>query len=256
MRRRDFLGLLPLGVLHAGPSDIPFPFTCLDHIEFTVSDVLRSRDFYGRVFGYDVMKNNRTQRRYVRLGESYLAFEPNTVVRVDHFSAGIAGFDVNKLHEYLSARGIAYRDFPSGRDLNVTDSDGLRLQLSSDHGWSQLSGATASMEPFSGPTPAVKAESLDHVLLDVTDMSAAETFYRQILGPPQTQDQAFTWFAIGHSKLGFRRAKDKPGVQRFGVRGKAVRDARKRIEESGATVLSTSPLRFQDPDGFEVQIVG
>src|SRR5215468_9929816 len=98
MRRRDFLGLLPLGIVRATSVERPFPFTALDHIEFTVSNVLRSRDFYGRVFGYDVMKNKRTQRRYVRLGESYLAFEPNTTVRVDHFSAGIAGFDVDRLH--------------------------------------------------------------------------------------------------------------------------------------------------------------
>jgi len=246
LRRREFLGFVPLGFLRAATTNpVPFPYTGLDHIEFTVSDVLRSRDFYGRVFGYDVMKNTRTQRRYVKVGESYLAFEPNTNVKVDHVSAGIAGFDVNKLHEFLNSRSIPYKDFPSGRDLNVSDGDGLRLQLSADNGWSQLTGATAAMEAFSGPLAPIKAESIAHVLLEVTDMGKAESFYRQILGPPADQDQAFTWFDVGRSRLGLRKAKDKPGIEHFCIRGKAARDARKRIEEAGATVTSSSPLQFR-----------
>ena len=256
MKRRDFLSLLPLGAWSARAADAPFHFTNLDHIEFTVADVFRARDFYGRAFGYNVMKNNRTQRRYVQIGDAYVAFEPNVDVRVDHFSAGISGFDVNRLHDYLKERNIAYRDFPSGRDLNVTDADGLRLQLSADQGWTQLGISTASMEPFSGPLPAVNARGLDHVLLDVTDVAQAEAFYSKILGTPSDKAQGITWFAIGSSKLGLRKTAEKPKVARIGVRAATTSTTRKRLEDAGATFVSMGPFEFRDPDGFVLQLVG
>ena len=122
--RREALGILGAGAFafaQAMAADAALRFTALDHVEFLVSDVEKSAAFYARVFGNTVLKNNKTTRRYVKLGPSYIAMDRNAqgAIRVDHFCAGIPGFQVASVHSYLDGKGIAYRDFPSGKDLAV-----------------------------------------------------------------------------------------------------------------------------------------
>ena len=122
VNRREALGMLGAGfwaARGASAADQPFNFTTLDHVEFTVADVEKSVAFYARIFGNTVLKNKRTARRYLKLGPSYIAIDQSNEPRVDHFSAGVEGFDVAKTHAYLDQKGVAYRDFPSGRDLNA-----------------------------------------------------------------------------------------------------------------------------------------
>ena len=158
-------------------------FAGLDHVEFTVTSIDRSLDFYSRAFGLDVMKNNKTPRRYIRLGSAYIAFDTAAQIRVDHFCAGIDGFDVAAVHAYLQDHGIAYRDFPSGKDLAVTDADGIRTQLAASNGWDQLLKGTASAMAFSGPGGIFRPTGLDHILLNVSDPEKSAEFYAQIFGP-------------------------------------------------------------------------
>src|SRR5262249_6211296 len=140
--------------------------------------------FYSRVFGNAVMKNNRTTRRYVKLGAAYLAVDTGPQIRVDHFCAGLPGFDVAAMHGYLMGRGIEYRDYPSGKDLSVADPDGTRMQLAADNGWNALRGGTASLEsiPLSG-APIFTATGLDHILVNVADPEKSTALYEKILGP-------------------------------------------------------------------------
>src|SRR6185295_10089295 len=148
MRRRDLLSVLGVSAFalrRAAAADAALRFTALDHVEFLVSDVEKSAAFYARVFGNTVLKNNRTTRRYVQIGAGYLAMDKGQV-RVDHVCAGIPKFDVAAVHAYLDAKGVPYRDFPSGKDLAVADPDGTRLQLATDNGWAQLLTGTASPE--------------------------------------------------------------------------------------------------------------
>ena len=92
--RRETLGLLAAGLLNlrrlAGQGQEP-EFKGLDHIEFYVSNVEKSRDFYVRVFGNTL--KIRGAKRYLKLGSAYMAFEPPRAnrgeIRVDHFSAAI-----------------------------------------------------------------------------------------------------------------------------------------------------------------------
>ncbi len=152
MRRREMICMLGAGAIAArrtmAADAAPLRFTALDHVEFLVSDVEKSAAFYARVFGNTVLKNNKTTRRYVKIGASYLAMDKGEV-HVDHFCAGIAGFDVGSVHATLDAKGIAYRDFPSGKDLAVADPDGTRLQLATDNSWAQLLAGTASPDAIS-----------------------------------------------------------------------------------------------------------
>src|SRR5512135_1159357 len=121
LRRREMLGILGTGAIvlrNAVAADAGLRFTALDHVEFLVSDPEKSAAFYARVFGNTVLKNNKTTRRYVKIGPSYIAMDKGQV-HVDHFCAGIPGFQVASVHASLDARGIAYRDFPSGKDMAV-----------------------------------------------------------------------------------------------------------------------------------------
>jgi len=155
LTRRSALGMLAAAPLAAQKTDLPLSFTNLDHVEFFASDVVKSVAFYARIFGNNVLKNNKTTRRYVNLGSAYIAIETagQAGIRVDHFCAGMPGFKVSEAHTYLTAHGVEYKDFPSGKDLAVADPDGTRLQMASDNGWNLLTASTASPESIPGGDP-------------------------------------------------------------------------------------------------------
>jgi catechol 2,3-dioxygenase-like lactoylglutathione lyase family enzyme len=255
--RRETLGIL--GAAALGAADAPFSFTGLDHIEFTVTDVKRSVEFYTRIFGNALMKNARTERRYLKLGSAYIAMEPAKETRVDHFSVGIQGFDVEKIHTFLKGGNIAYRDFPSGKDLNVTDPDGIRMQLSVSDGWTGLTGGTAAPESVATSGQLFTPMGIEHILLNVTDVAASAAFYAQILGPVSSRGNERTWFQVGKSRVGLLKT---PAGQRAGVNHYCVTaqldydDAVRKLEGMGVRVgkpeVAGAP-EFYDPDGFLVQ---
>src|SRR5262249_52785502 len=141
-------------------------FTALDHLEFTVSDLAKSISFYARVFGNEVYKNKRAEKRYLKLGPTYLGIDRGQApLRVDHYCIGIAGFDIASLHSFLTERGVAYKDYPSGRDLYVADPDGIRTQLATENSWNTL--APNTVEPESHPiqgNPIFRPTGMDHIL--------------------------------------------------------------------------------------------
>ena len=244
-------------------ADAALRFTALDHVEFLVSDVEKSAAFYARVFGNTVLKNNKTTRRYVRIGASYLAMDKGQV-RVDHVCAGIPNFDVAAVHAYLDARGIAYRDFPSGKDLAVTDPDGTRLQLATDNGWAQLLTGTASPETISAAAdPIFRPTGIDHVLLNVTDPEKSTAFFEKILGPVTQRNNNRIWFQAGTGRLGLLQTPkgEKAGVNHYCVAvAKFDYDAAvKKLQQAGvqmdtAEIAGAPDLR--DLDGYRVQIMG
>src|SRR6476646_11379417 len=151
MNRRESLRLFGAGLLAARTvvaQEEQLQFVGLDHIEFYVSNVEKSRDFFVRMFGNTL--RNRAPKRYLKLGSTYMAFEPprgtGAPARVDHFSVAIKSLNMPKLHAVLDQRGVMYQDYPSGRDTGVNDPDGIRLQLSPEDGWSLLNPATFPTE--------------------------------------------------------------------------------------------------------------
>ncbi|MBZ5634788.1 MAG: VOC family protein [Acidobacteriia bacterium] len=267
--RREMLGILGAGALalrKAVAAEVGLHFTALDHVEFLVSDVERSAAFYARVFGNTVLKNNKTTRRYVKIGASYLAMDRNAqgAINVDHFCAGIAGFQVASVHSYLDGKGIAYRDFPSGKDLAVPDPDGTRLQLATDNGWAQLLGGTASPETISiGGEAIFRPTGIDHILLNVTDPEKSAGFYEKILGPVRQRNNNRIWFQAGTGRIGLLKtpAGEKAGVNHYCVSvEKFDYDAAvKKLQQAGvkldaAEIAGAPDLR--DPDGYRVQVMG
>ncbi|HEY7337010.1 MAG TPA: VOC family protein [Bryobacteraceae bacterium] len=270
--RREMLGALGIGALmrvaHAA-DDAP-RYSMLDHLEFFVSDVEKSTAFYAqvfgsRLFGNPVMKNNRTTRRYVRLGTGYMAIDSGPQLRVDHICAGVAGFQVASMHSFLEQRGVAYRDYPSGKDLSIGDPDGgVRLQLAADKGWDALAGGTASPESVRVEGNAVfRPLGLDHILLNVPDPEKSATFYEKVLGPVAQRNDNRIWFQVGRSsRIGLLKTPEgqKAGVNHFCVAsaGFDYGAAAQKLVQVGAKVempeLAGAP-EFRDPDGYLIQVI-
>lgn len=243
-------------------ADAPLAFAALDHLEFTVSDVEKSLAFYVGIFGNTVMKNNQTTRRYIRLGSAYIALDKAQQIHVDHFCAGIAGFDIAAVHALLQQRGIAYRDFPSGKDLAVTDPDGVRTQLAVNAGWDQLKNGTASPESVPASEPIFDATGIDHILLNVSDPEKSAEFYAKIFGPVTQRNNNRIWFQAGKSRVGLLKTPEggRAGVNHYCVSAAAFDygAAVKKLEAAGAKVETPEGAgmpQFRDPDGFLVQVM-
>lgn len=266
VNRRQALGVLAAGAWAARRAlgQTPLHITGLDHIEFFAADVMQCVSFYASVFGNTLLKNNKTTRRYVKLGWSYIAIETagQAGVRVDHFCAGIEGFKVADIHGFLTEHGIEYKDYPSGRDLAVTDPDGTRLQLASDNGWSLLLGGTASPEAIAAGDPIFRAIGLEHVLLNVSDPEKSAEFFSKILGPVAERDKNHLWFRAGDSRIGLLKTPDggRAGVNRFCIEAERFdyADITKKLAAAGVK-LETPDLsgaaEFRDRDGYLVQVI-
>jgi catechol 2,3-dioxygenase-like lactoylglutathione lyase family enzyme len=265
INRRDALRILGAGAfaVRVSPQETSLHFDALDHLEFFVSDIQRSLAFYTRIFGNQLWKNNRTARRYLKLGSTYIALEQGPELRVDHFCAGIEGFQIANLHSYLAARNIEYRDYPSGRDLYVADPDGSRLQLGLNNSWTSLSTNTASAESFpASGEPIFKPLGLDHILLNVTDPEKSAAFYEKILGPVTQRNNNRIWFQIGKSRIGLLKtpAGQHAGVNHFCVSASPFdyQAVTQQLERIGAKLeasdVAGSP-QFRDPDGYLVQVM-
>jgi len=255
-------GALATGARAAAAAEQSLSFTALDHIETSAPDSARTAAFYARVFGGPVWKNKNTARRYIMLGSRYIAIEQGRQpFGVDHFSVGIEGLVVADIHSWLKQRGIAYRDYPSGKDLNDDDPDGIHIQLSADHTWADMKDRLASPEAGTEvATPIFQPAGLDHILLNVSDLPRSAGFYSKIFGAA-TQVNSRTWFQAGKSRIGLLPAPagTKPGVNYYCVSATAFRFASvlKRLEEAGARVerpeVAGAP-DFRDPDGLLVRV--
>jgi catechol 2,3-dioxygenase-like lactoylglutathione lyase family enzyme len=267
--RRDALRMLGIAgwAARAVPAANQAPrFTAIDHVEFNVSDVEKSVAFYSRIFDKTVLKNNRTTRRYLKLGPAFIAMDRGQEIHVDHFCAGIPDFHIADLHAYLDEHSLAYKDYPSGRDLYVTDPDGARVQLGGENSWEQLLKGTASPEAVASSEPIFRATGIDHVLLNVSDPEKSAAFFEKIFGPPMQsnaqRNNNRTWFQVGKSRVGLLQTSSgqKTGVNHYCVAAEPFdyESATKKLTEAGAKVESPEvggAPEFRDPDGYLVQVM-
>jgi catechol 2,3-dioxygenase-like lactoylglutathione lyase family enzyme len=267
MNRRDWLGLFGAGMLAVRPTvaqdQLPLPaFSALDHIEFYVSNVEKSRDFFVRVFGNTL--RSRNNKRYLKLGATYMAFEQpraNAEIKVDHTSIAIKGLEMPKLHAFLDQRGVAYQDYPSGRDTAVVDADGIRLQLSPENGWSLLNPANFLPEEVAmSEEPIFHAAGMDHVVLNVKELERSVAFYQKFLGMPMRNNNRI-WFQVGASRIGLQQTPSgqQPGVYYFCVKVEAfdAPAATRRLQQIGAKMETpeiAGTVRFRDLDGLLIQV--
>ena len=269
--RRHMIGLLGTGSLVPGllrAQASRLEFAALDHIEFYVSDVAKSTDFFALLFGNTLLKNTAGTKRYLKLGSAYMAFErPRTdggAITVDHFSCSIRGMDMAKVHAHLQSQAIEYRDYPSGRDTAVTDPDGTRAQLSPENGWSLLAPPNFTPESVTlRAEPVFRPTGIDHVLLNVSDPERSAAFYEKIFGPVSLRNNNRIWFQLGPSRVGLLKTPEgqKAGVNHYCVSAAAFDyDAVvQKLQAMGAKVepaeVAGAPS-FRDPDGSLLQVMG
>lgn len=269
LTRRRALIAIGTGILAAArpaAQGTPLDVDGIDHVEYYASNVARTRDFLAAVFGNTLLKNAQFGRSYVRAGASYIALlQPRTAdapLGTDHVSLAIRSFDMAKVHALLDARGIMYRDYPSGRDTAVVDDDGIRIQLSPQDGWSLLKppGFAADRASVSDD-PVFRPGGIDHVLLNVADPETSAQFYAKMLGGVARRNNGRIWFQIGRSRLGLLKT---PNGQKTGVNHFSVIAARfdydaavARLRALGAQVEAPEQAgwpSFRDPDGTLIQV--
>ena len=267
--RREALSAIGIGMFAAArplAQDTRPEFDAVDHVEFYVSQVERSRTFFASVFGRTLLRNASAAKSYLKIGSAYLAFErPRTAggpLVTDHVSLAIRNIEMARVHAFLDARGIAYRDYPSGRDTAVVDSDGIRIQLSPENGWSLLRPPTFVPDEAVFEGQAVfRPTGIEHVLLNVADPEASARFYEKIFGPVSQRGNNRIWFRLGRSRIGLLKTPDgqRPGVNHFCVSAEPFDydAAVARLAALGATIepaeVRGAPS-FRDPDGMLVQV--
>lgn len=269
LTRREALGAIGAGMLSAArvpAQDAMLEFTAIDHLEFYVSQVTRTRDFFAAVCGNALLRNASAAKSYVRAGSSYLAFErPRTEggpLTTDHVSVAIRNMEMPRVHAFLDSRGITYRDYPSGRDTAIIDGDGVRTQLSPENGWSLLQPPTFSPDPVAlAGAPVFRPTGIEHVLINVADPEASVRFYEKVFGPVALRADKRIWFRVGRSRIGLIETPSgqRPGVRHFSVAAEPFNydTAVARLSALGARIEppdSPGAVSFRDPEGMLVKV--
>jgi glyoxylase I family protein len=115
----------------------------------------------------------------------------------------------------------------------------------------------------------IRVERLDHVALDVTDMTAARAFYAGVLGlreipRPESFDFPGAWFETGSSVLHIvsRGERDAIGRRHICFFVGSLKDAAAAMREAGfpvtddgrGTIPGIERFYTADPDGNRVEI--
>jgi catechol 2,3-dioxygenase-like lactoylglutathione lyase family enzyme len=269
LTRREALSAISTGVFTARrlvAQTAALEFTSIDHVEFYVSDVPRTRDFFAALFGTNLLRNASAAKSYVKAGAAYLAFErPRTAggpLVTDHVSVSIRNIDMPRVHALLDAQGIAYRDYPSGRDTAILDGDGIRTQLSPEDGWTLLKPPTFTPDSVTlQEEPVFRPVGIEHVLLNVADPEASVGFYERVFGPVAARNNNRIWFRVGRSRIGLLKTPDgqRAGVNHFCVSA-APFDYDAVVARLTARGVKVEPPElpgapsFRDPDGMLLQV--
>lgn len=255
-----FMTFIGPGITQAQAVNEP-QYAAIDHVEFFVTDLDRSLQFYTRVFGNDLWKNNQTERRYLMLGNSYMALEQRDAAQMDHVCFGINDFDIAAVHDFLRLQEIMWQDYPSGNDLRVDDRDGTRTQLAQNGTWKQLSQTTASRQDYPvTDDPVFKPLAINEVFISVTNLEVDSLFYSRLLHQTGTLQAGSLWFNVGNARL---RLTQTPVGQSSGINYFAVLvsntdlgAAAEAVFAAGGIIETILPdgFSFWDPDGHRVLV--
>ena len=243
----------------------------IDHLALAVDDLEKSVHFYARIFGATVLKEKTNPRHYIKLGPNYVAMAPpgqgQVAPSINHFCPGIVNFDLAATKSKLDQMGIKYREAPPV-GLFVPDPDGTLLQLWTENSWSRL-GETAAPDamrdaPPMRSEPLLRPTAIDHILINVSDVSKSVAFYQKILGGVirvgGTPER--TWFSAGgKDRVGIELAESghKPGIDHYCLTAEFDRaKLTKGLEAAGAKIIQgdvAAGLDFLDVNGIHVQIL-
>ena len=132
--RRELISGLAL--LAAAPPPAPaapaYPVKGLGfyHLALDVTDVTRSRDFYMKHLGMNVLRESASDC-FLGLGPDFLALFKREKAEMDHFCIAIDNFQVDAATEELKRQGLNPNQPSGSQRVYFRDPDGLMVQLSS-----------------------------------------------------------------------------------------------------------------------------
>ena len=134
LTRRELIGALALlagGAAAAPAAAATLKSASINHVSVLVTDMARSIDFYGRVFGLTLVNEDKANK-IARLGANgrilvSLRIEPPPGV-IDHFAIGVEGFNRDAVTADLQGFGLTPADnIQFG--FHVKDPDGAVVQI-------------------------------------------------------------------------------------------------------------------------------
>ena len=105
---------------------------CIDYIEFNVADIARSKDFYGKAFGWTFTDYGP---KYCEFSDGHMkgGFDASAPATTDGPLVVLYGSDLTEILARVEAAGgnIAKPifDFPGGRRFHFIDPDGYELAV-------------------------------------------------------------------------------------------------------------------------------
>lgn len=252
---------VPARADETGSGPLPLQTTGLEHIGMTVPDQKASAEWYGRIFDPQLFQErDPPPRYYVRMGTAYIAFggAPATdpTPRIDHFCALVKGYKPDEMRAAIEKAGIK---MGNGRLGMPTDDDGIRLQLLGVPG-----GLARTIIPSTRITTddaAVAPVGLDHIVLAVSDVDRASSYYAKFFGAPATKKAGQVWFQVANTRLVLELVTSggKPAIARlsFRVAGfdrKAVAAKLQKLQVETMPTQGDHALRFRDPNGFTIEL--
>ena len=107
----------------------PFTSVGLNHIALRVKDVARSRDFYTKLLGMKVSRENLPGNCFLTTGNHFVALFRSDKPRMDHYCYSVKDYDVKKAKKILEGQRL--KPEVHGNRIYFPDPDGLKVQLAS-----------------------------------------------------------------------------------------------------------------------------
>jgi len=108
---------------------------CINYIEFNVADIARSKDFYGKAFGWTFTDYGPAYCEFTD-GHMKGGFEVSEQITTGGPLVVLYGADLNNIQEAIKAAGGTIVkplfDFPGGKRFHFTDPDGYELAVWSE----------------------------------------------------------------------------------------------------------------------------
>jgi len=265
LNRREMLALLGAAAASRVWADTALLHpTRIDHVSLAVKDIDQAMMFYRTLFGNEVMKDKKSDRRFLRIGPCYLSIAPaaaGQAIRIDHVCAGVQNAEiVAAAKKAVESAGLPVKG--SNRDFTITDPDGIQFQVASNNVWPKMPNA----DPETGGTgeaPLFRATGMHHVNVRVSDMEKSTAFYSKLLGdvvrhqgnPPQPRfDAGETTFGLYYPAAG-----KQPDVDHFSVLVEPfdAASAVKKLQAMGAKAKLAKDgtlNEFYDPQGIRLQV--
>jgi catechol-2,3-dioxygenase len=112
----------------AEPAPQPSTFRAvgLNHLALRITEIPRSRDFYIRHLGMEVMSESASSC-FLRCGEHFVALFRRELPGMDHYCYSVEGYTVTGAADRLRAQGFEPR--VTGNRIYFPDPDGIIVQL-------------------------------------------------------------------------------------------------------------------------------